>query len=352
MEQLQKDVAGIKGFSREGLVELMKELGQPKFRAKQLEQWLYAKGARSYHEMTNLSLALRDELEATYALPFPTIVRKQVSADGSRKYLLELADGTTVETVGMPTEDNRLSVCVSSQAGCAMGCAFCATGKAGLTRSLACGEIADQVRVVAEDFGIRPTNVVVMGQGEPFANYDNTLAALRILNSPDGFGIGARHITVSTCGIIPRILDFAQVEEQFTLAISLHSAVQKTRDQLMPGVVKYTLPKLRDAVMQYADATRRRPSFEYALIRDVNDTEEELQALIEFTQGTLCHVNLIQLNEIKESPFKPVSEKRAQEFARSLMQHGVETTIRHSRGQDIDAACGQLSQKHAEELAE
>lgn len=346
MEHQGREHASIKSYTREGLAALLQEMGQPKFRAKQLEQWLYGKGARSFDEMTNLSAALRSELKERFDLPFPTIIDKQVSRDGSRKYLLALADGTTVETVGMPGK-GKLSVCVSSQAGCPMGCVFCATGEAGLTRNLACGEIVDQVRVVAEDFGTRPTNVVIMGQGEPFLNYENLMGALRYLNSPDGMGIGARHITVSTCGIIPKIKEFSREPEQFTLAISLHSAVQKTRNRLMPGVVQYTLPKLKQAVMDYAQATGRRPSFEFALIKDINDSDKELEALVEFTSGTLCHVNLIQLNEIPSSPFKPVPASRAEEFARTLMRNGVETTIRVSRGQDIDAACGQLSQKHA-----
>ena len=198
-------------------------------------RWVYGRGASSYDQMTDLPAGLRESLAGRLALPVPTVVDRQVSADGTRKYLLELADGSTVETVGLPAGD-RLTVCFSTQAGCAMGCAFCATGQSGLTRDLGPGEMVDQVRVVADDFGARVTNAVAMGQGEPFANYDATLGALRLMNSPDGLGIGARHLTVSTCGLASAITRFATEPEQFTLAVSLHSARQPTRDRLMPGV--------------------------------------------------------------------------------------------------------------------
>ena len=244
----------------------------------------------------------------------------------------------------MPT-GNKLSVCASTQAGCAMGCAFCATGAAGLTRSLSASEIYEQVMHVRDDFDARVTSVVLMGQGEPFMNYDATLAAMRRLNSPDGAGIGARHITVSTCGVIPMIKRFASEPEQFTLAVSLHSAVQKTRDALMPGVRKYSLIHLYDIMGEYVDKTGRRPTYEYALIKGVNDSDNELGALRDFCRGTLCHVNIIQLNEIEGSKFHPTSPARAQEFVNSLNSVGVEATIRLSRGSDIDAACGQLFQK-------
>lgn len=344
MQRPTSELTGIKSFDITGIERLMKDLHQPAFRARQLVQWIYGKGARSYDEMTNLPASLRTQLDEEFPLYSPNILTRQVSTDGSRKYLLELGDKTTVETVGIPS-NKRLTVCVSTQAGCGMACAFCATGRHGLVRSLAPGEICDQVRAVADDFGERPSNVVTMGQGEPFANYDNTLSALRLLNSPDGFDIGARHLTVSTCGILPMIRRFSSEPEQFTLAISLHSAVQKTRNRLMPGVRAYDLERLRSSVIAYGEKTRRRPSFEYVLIAGENDTDEELDALLEFCSNMLCHVNLIPLNAVSGTGLKAGTSERAEEFARTLGRAGIEVSIRNSRGADISGACGQLQQE-------
>lgn len=328
----------------EELQNLVKELGQPAFRAKQLNEWIHEKNVCSFDEMTNLPVAMREKLSERFSFNVPVELVKQVSKDGSRKYLLQFADGVSVETVGMPNR-NKLAVCISSQAGCAMGCAFCATGLAGLSRSLTAQEMVDQVLHVSRDFGERVTSVVFMGQGEPFANFDATIDALRALNDPDGLAIGARHLTVSTCGVIPGIRRFAELPEQFTLAISLHSAVQGTRNQLMPGVKKYTLPRLHEAIQLYVEKTGRRPTYEFAMIDGINDTNPEMQALIDFCAGTLCHVNLIQLNNIPDSPFRPSPIKKVETLQRRLTMHGVETTIRNSRGSDIDAACGQLKQR-------
>lgn len=326
------------------ILELVSSLGQPKFRAKQIEDWVWSKGATSLDEMTNLPKSLRESLAGVVTLEGAEEVTRQVSSDGSRKYLLRFPDGVMVECVGMPSK-SRLTVCVSTQAGCGMGCAFCATGASGLTRSLSSSEIYQQVVHVRNDFNMRVTSVVMMGQGEPFANYDATLGALRRLNSPEGLGIGARHLTVSTCGLIPQIMRFANEPEQFTLAISLHSAVQKTRNALMPGVRKYSLVNLYNAMGEYVQKTGRRPTYEYALIGGVNDNDGELQALCDFCEGTLAHVNLIQLNEVSGSKFQPSTPQRAEDFVRRLAGVGVEATIRNSRGSDIDAACGQLRQR-------
>ena len=331
-------------LTRGELMELLSELGQPKFRAKQVEEWVWEKNARSFDEMTNVPKSLREELAKRVTLGGVEEVARQVSLDGSRKYLLRYPDGVAVECVGMPG-GNRLSVCASTQAGCAMGCAFCATGAAGLTRSLTESEIYEQVMHVRDDFNARVTSVVLMGQGEPFMNYDATLAARRRLNSPEGAGIGARHLTVSTCGVIPQIMRFANEPEQFTLAVSLHSAVQKTRNALMPGVRKYSLVNLYNAMGTYVSKTGRRPTYEYALIGGVNDTDAELQALCDFCEGTLAHVNLIQLNEVEGSKFRPSTPERADDFVRALARVGVEATVRASRGADIDAACGRLKQR-------
>lgn len=337
-------IGDIRALDMDDLRGLMQELGQPAFRAKQLNEWLHGKNVCSFDSMTNLPAALREELAKHFSFNVPTEVMRQVSKDGSRKYLLQFPDGTSVETVGMPSR-SRLAVCVSTQAGCAMGCAFCATGLAGLTRSLTAQEMVDQVLHVGRDFGERPTSVVFMGQGEPFMNFDATVEALRTLNAPGDLEIGARHLTVSTCGVIPGIKRFAELPEQFTLAISLHSAVQSTRNQLMPGVKKYTLPRLHEAIQSYVEKTGRRPTYEYAMIEGINDTNPEMQALIDFCAGTLCHVNLIQLNDIPDSPFRPSPLEKVETLQRRLTMHGVEATIRNSRGCDIDAACGQLKQR-------
>lgn len=334
----------IRLLTLEELQDLVKELGQPAFRAKQLNEWIHDKNVCSFDEMTNLPAALREKLSERFSFNVPVELVKQVSKDGSRKYLLQFSDGVSVETVGMPNR-NKLAVCISSQAGCAMGCAFCATGLAGLSRSLTAQEMVDQVLHVARDFGERVTSVVFMGQGEPFANFDGTVQALRILNDPDGLAIGARHLTVSTCGVIPGIRRFAELPEQFTLAISLHSAIQGTRNQLMPGVKKYTLLRLHEAIQLYVEKTGRRPTYEFAMIDGINDTNPEMQALVDFCAGTLCHVNLIQLNNIPDSPFRPSPIEKVESLQRRLTMHGVETTIRNSRGSDIDAACGQLKQR-------
>lgn len=334
----------IRLLTLEELQDLVKELGQPAFRAKQLNEWIHDKNVCSFDEMTNLPAALREKLSERFSFNVPVELVKQVSKDGSRKYLLQFSDGVSVETVGMPNR-NKLAVCISSQAGCAMGCAFCATGLAGLSRSLTAQEMVDQVLHVARDFGERVTSVVFMGQGEPFASFDATVQALRILNDPDGLAIGARHLTVSTCGVIPGIRRFAELPEQFTLAISLHSAIQGTRNQLMPGVKKYTLLRLHEAIQLYVEKTGRRPTYEFAMIDGINDTNPEMQALVDFCARTLCHVNLIQLNNIPDSPFRPSPIEKVESLQRRLTMHGVETTIRNSRGSDIDAACGQLKQR-------
>lgn len=325
------------------LQELMSELGQPAFRVKQIEEWVWRKSVSSLDEMSNLPKTLRHALQDRVTLDSAEEIARQLSTDGSRKYLLRFPDGVSVECVGMPSK-GKLTACASSQAGCGIGCAFCATGMSGLTRSLSAGEIYEQVMHVRDDFGRRVTSVVLMGQGEPFANYTETLAALRRLNSPDGAGIGARHLTVSTCGIIPMIKRFANEPEQFTLAVSLHSAVQRTRDMLMPGVKKYSLIHLYNIMNEYVNKTGRRPSYEFALIRGVNDSDNEIAALCDFCRDNLAHVNLIMLNEVKGSKFQPSTNERAREFVRRLTSVGVEATIRDSRGSDIDAACGQLRQ--------
>jgi 23S rRNA (adenine2503-C2)-methyltransferase len=297
-----------------------------------------------FTDMTDLPVALRAGLSRRFSIGHAEVADRQLSADGTCKYLVRFDDGTSVETVGLP-EGDRLTVCFSTQAGCAMGCTFCATGKAGFARDLTCGEMVRQVLLVAQDFGRRVTNAVAMGQGEPFANYDAVLAALRFLNSEEGPGIGARHITVSTCGLVAGIRRFAREPEQFTLAVSLHSAVQKTRDTLMPGVRGTKLTALKEALAEYVDVSGRRPTLEFALAADVNDTEREMEALVAFTRGTLVHVNLIPVNPVTGAGLDRSVADRIRLFRDTLQRAGIEVSVRVERGSDIDAACGQLRQR-------
>ena len=335
----------IKSFSIGELTELFNDIGLPKFRTMQVLSWLYEKNARSYDDMTNIPKSLREQLEASFPLKAPRVIDKQISQDESRKFLIEFGDGAVAETVAIPSDNSRLTVCASTQSGCAMGCIFCATGKAGLTRNLEPGEIVDQILTTQDDFNMRVTNVVLMGQGEPFANYDNTLAALRILNHPKLLNIGARHITVSTCGMIEGIRKFSQEPEQFTLALSLHAAIQETRDELMPAMKTQRLDTLKVALKRYAEITGRRFTFEYALMKGMNDSEEDLKALIEYCKGLLCHVNLIPLNKVEESAINPVSGSTMHYWHKCLENAGIASSIRHSRGSDIAAACGQLASR-------
>jgi len=336
----------IRSFSVKEIEELIAQLGFPKFRSKQLYEWVHRHHAIDYDQMSNLPKALREKLSDIYPLCAPRVVDRQISKDGTRKYILELEDGLLVETVGMPSLSkdgyDRLSVCFSTQVGCAMECAFCATGKEGFTRQLTAAEMVDQILAVELDFGQRVTSVVAMGQGEPFLNYENTLKALRVMNDPGSFNIGARHITISTCGIFEGIRRLANEPEQFTLAISLHSAIQEDRDAIMPRVSNQKLGMLKKELISYVSKTNRRVSLEYLLMRNINDTSDHLGALLDFCDGLLCHVNILPINDVEESPFKPSSKKTLDLWMSTLSNRGIETTLRNSRGSDIDGACGQL----------
>jgi 23S rRNA (adenine2503-C2)-methyltransferase len=326
------------------LPDALVELGQPAYRGRQLVAWLYGRLASGFDEMTDLPAALRTGLAQRYSLVHPELVETQHSSDGTRKYLWRLSDGVPVESVGIPAGD-RLTVCYSTQAGCAMGCTFCATGRGGFIRDLLQGEMVWQVALVARDFGMRASNAVAMGQGEPLQNYDATLGALRLMNAKDGLGIGARHLTISTCGVIPGIDRLALEFEQFTLAVSLHSAVQATRNRLMPGVKRWPLTLLQSTLIDYTQRTGRRPTLEFALIAGENDTPAEVSALVAFARGWMCHVNLIPVNPVSGSGAGRPAESRVKEVAAALGAAGVETSVRVERGTDIDAACGQLTQR-------
>lgn len=331
---------------------LIGELSQPAFRAKQVIGWVYNKGVTSFDDMSNVPRVLREALVEHAPLHIPEIIDKQVSVDGARKYVLSLADGARVETVGIPSRDTasdgaprRLTVCFSTQVGCPMACSFCATGKEGFTRNLLPGEMVQQVLTVQRDFGTRVSNVVAMGQGEPFLNYDNVVKALRIMNSDLALGIGARHVTVSTCGIIKGIDAFAHEPEQFTLALSLHSAIQATRDRIMPKCVGTPLADLKQALDSYYRVSTRRPSIEYLMMRDINDGEHDLKALLDFCDGLFVHVNLLPMNEIEGSPLHPSRPAMVDHWIRTLNRNGIEANVRDSRGSDIDGACGQLKNR-------
>ena len=337
-------MAEIKAYSLNEMGQLFKEKGLPLFRAKQVYQWLYQKGARSYEEMTNLPKSLREALASELPLFPANVVDKQVSLDGTRKYIISFADGAATEMVAIPSQD-RLTVCFSTQVGCAMACAFCATGHEGFTRNLLPGEMVEQVLIAQNDMGRRVSNLVAMGQGEPFLNYDNVRKALDILNGDQGLNIAARRITVSTCGIFQGIERFSHEPEQFTLAVSLHSAVQETRDELMPKVANQPLKELHGVLRKYQDLSKRRITFEYLMISNKNDDEKHLEALVDFCRGLSCHVNIIPLNEIDDSPFKPASHRSIERFIERLQESGTEATLRQSRGGDIAGACGQLKNK-------
>lgn len=331
------------------LSRFLAELHQPSFRRTQIREWLWGKGARSFADMTNLPLSLRDALASTYTIERPSVLARQVSRDGTRKYLVGFPDGCAVETVGIPSHDeSRLTVCFSTQSGCAMGCVFCATGQAGFTRNLTVPEMYDQVALVRDDFGRRVSNVVAMGQGEPFLNYDALLAALRLMNDPVCLGIGARHITVSTCGITGGIERFSHEHEQFTLAVSLHSAIQQSRDTIMPGLRSHPLDELSACLRSYVDVSGRRPTLEYTLIQGINDDRNHAEALVAFCKPLHCHVNLIQLNPnpLQQDGARLAPSKNAAMFATILNSENIEVSSRVSRGADIDGACGQLHRKH------
>ena len=335
----------IKDFSIHELEQALKDASLPKFRSHQILEWLYNHHAKSFEEMSTLPKNMREQLASLYPLHNLELAGRQVSKDATRKYLFRLYDGALIESVGLPSSDGRLTACISSQSGCAMNCSFCATGKNGLTRNLSPGEFVDQIKHIEDDFNQRVTNIVVMGQGEPFANYDNLVAALQIINNPKYLNIGARHITVSTCGMLDGIERFSNEKEQYTLAISLHAAQQDVRDKLMPAMRKQPLPKLRETLKRYIAKTNRRVTFEYALMLDTNDSMDDLKALIDYCSGLLCHVNLIPLNEIDGSEYRPVSRATVREWNDTLQKNGIASSIRLSRGSDIAAACGQLASK-------
>ncbi len=329
------------GLTLEELENLMSELGATRFRAKQIHNWIYAKSVSSIDEMTNLSKDFREQLKSIAAVTDTKIKVKQVSKDGTIKYLVEYPDGECVETVLMRF-DNRanLTACVSSQVGCAVNCSFCATGKGGFRRNLNYKEIIEQVLTIQRDTGLKVTNIVFMGQGEPLLNLDNVLKALEIFNND--FQIGARRITISTSGIIPGINRLAEMDLQSTLAISLHAPGHDLRKQIMPIENKYPLNDLKKALLDYINKTGRRITIEYILIHGFNDTPQVAKELAYFLKDIKCNINLIPYNSVVENDFKKPANSDIMKFKYLLEHSGKKVTVRLERGADIDAACGQL----------
>ncbi len=330
------------------LAGIFKELGQPQFRAKQVYTWLH-KGVRSYDEMTNLPKALRETLEERYPICPPEVVRRQESQrDGTIKYLWRLSDGNCVETVLMRYHYGN-TVCISTEVGCRMGCAFCASTLGGLARRLEPREMLDQVLFTQVDSGLPISHIVLMGIGEPLDNFDNVIRFLELVNSPEGMNISMRHISLSTCGLVPKIDELAQKKLQLTLSISLHAPNNEIRNRIMPVNKAYPIEQLLDACRRYYQATSRRISFEYAMIRGVNDSPENARELLERMKGLPAHFNLIPLNHVEESPLQPSTRASVAAFQKILEDGGIPTTVRRTLGGDIDASCGQLRRKYTQE---
>ena len=333
------------------LSQLFKDLGQPAFRAKQVYTWLH-KGVRSYEEMTNLPKSLRDTLEDRYPICPPKVVRKQESQkDGTIKYLWELSDGNCVETVLMRYHYGN-TVCISTEVGCRMGCAFCASTLGGLVRKLEPYEMLDQVLFTQVDSGLPVSHIVLMGIGEPLDNFDNVMRFLELVNSPEGMNISMRHISLSTCGLVPGIDRLAEKKLQLTLSVSLHAPTDEIRNTIMPVNKAYPTEELLQACRRYYEKTGRRISFEYAMINGVNDTPEAAKLLLKRLKGLPAHMNLIPLNHVEESPLKPSTRQAVQTFQNILEAGGIPATVRRTLGSDIDASCGQLRRKYTKEAAE
>lgn len=335
----------IKDLTMEELTDFLKGLEIPGYRAGQIYSWVYQKNVCDWESMTNLPQDLRQALkERQISLGCLKVVAKEEAQDGTKKYLFELADGHTVESVFLP-EDRRYTVCFSTQVGCSMGCRFCATAQNGWRRNLSVGEIVDQPLRASKLSGVAVTNLVAMGQGEPLLNYESLLKGIRILNHSAGLGLGARRITISTCGIVPGILKLAKEKVQVNLAVSLHAADDGLRGELMPIARKYSLAELMAACQTYLEETGRRITFEYTLMDGVNDRPDDLVNLIRLLRGMLCHVNLIPFNPIPGGPFIRSSLSVIRWFASELNRAHIETTIRKERGTVLTAACGQLQGK-------
>ena len=338
----------IKDYNLDDLKEELKAMGEKPFRAEQIFKWLYQDKVTSFDEMLNLSLELREKLKQNYTICDFNILRKLESKDGTIKYLFDVLDDNAIETVLM-SYHHGYSVCVSTHIGCNMGCKFCATTGIKFIRSLTAGEIVEQIIKIEQDTGVKVSNVVFMGIGEPLDNYENVIKAIRILNNPKGLNIGARHISVSTSGLVPMIYKLAEENIQCTLSISLHATTDEKRSSMMPVNKLYNIEQLIQACKDYIKVTNRRISFEYALAKDNNDNLEDAAKLVKLLKGMNCHVNLIPINKIENGKFDKSTNENIMKFRDYLNDHGIVATIRRELGSDIDAACGQLRRKNLKE---
>ena len=338
----------IKDYTLEELKEELKNLGEKPFRAEQIFKWLYEDKVLSFDDMTNLSIDLRNKLKEIYEIKQFKILKKQVASDGTKKYLFDLLDGNAIETVLMQYH-HGYSLCVSSQVGCKMGCKFCASTGIPFVRNLTTGEILEQIMAVERDENIRISNVVFMGIGEPLDNYDNVVKAIHLINNPKCLNIGARHISISTSGLVPKIYKLAEENIQCTLSISLHATTNEQRSKMMPVNNTYHIEELLQACKDYIEKTNRRISFEYALAKENNDNLEDAKRLVKLLKGMLCHVNLIPINKIENGEFTKSSNENIIKFRDYLNERGIVATIRRELGSDIDAACGQLRRKNLHE---
>jgi len=335
----------IKDYNLDALKNELVKLGEKPYRAEQIFKWLYQDKVKSFDDMTNLSIDLREKLKTNYTICNFNILKKQESNDGTKKYLFDVLDGNAIETVLM-SYHHGYSICVSSQIGCPMGCKFCASTGIAFIRNLTSGEIVEQILAVEQDTGVRISNVDFMGIGEPLNNYDNVVNAIRIINNPKGLNIGARHISVSTSGLVPAIYKLADENIQCTLSISLHATNNEKRSSMMPVNDVYPIETLMKACKDYIAKTNRRISFEYALAKDNNDNLEDAKELVKLLHGMLCHVNLIPINKIENGKYTKSSIENVMKFRDYLNAHGITATIRRELGSDIDAACGQLRRKN------
>lgn len=335
----------IKDYNLDALKNELVKLGEKPYRAEQVFKWLYQDKVKSFDDMTNLSIDLREKLKTNYTICNFNILKKQESNDGTKKYLFDVLDGNAIETVLM-SYHHGYSICVSSQIGCPMGCKFCASTGIAFVRNLTSGEIVEQILAVEQDTGVRISNVDFMGIGEPLNNYDNVVNAIRIINNPKGLNIGARHISVSTSGLVPAIYKLADENIQCTLSISLHATNNEKRSSMMPVNNVYPIETLMQACKDYIAKTNRRISFEYALAKDNNDNLEDAKELVKLLHGMLCHVNLIPINKIENGKYTKSSIENVMKFRDYLNDHGITATIRRELGSDIEAACGQLRRKN------
>lgn len=339
----------IKSMNQKELTSFMEGLGEKAFRAKQIYQWIHEKQVDSFEEMTNVSKKLIEVLnEKTYLTSLKKEAVQISKLDGTRKYLFLLEDGNVIESVLMRYKHGN-SVCISSQVGCRMGCRFCASTLDGLVRGLTAGEMLDQIYQIGKDIGERISNVVVMGTGEPLDNYDNLLKFIELLTDENGINISQRNLTVSTCGIVPRMIELADENLAITLALSLHASNQQKRLELMPVANKYDIKEVVDACKYYFAKTGRRITFEYSLVGGVNDTDEDARELIQLIKGINCHVNLIPVNPIKERDYVQSNAKVIENFKNKLEKGGINATVRREMGRDIDGACGQLRKRYKDE---